>query len=81
MLAGIAQARDYSALHLYAEAWAQAEEIREALRDHEDVIQLSVAGSLRRGREVVKDLDFVASSRQPGGGHGLFRLAAVGESR
>ena len=65
ILAGIAQARDYAALFLYAEAWAQAEEIREALRDHEDVIQLSVAGSLRRGQEIVKDLDFVASSRQP----------------
>jgi DNA polymerase (family 10) len=65
LLAGIAQARDYSALHLYAEAWAQAEEIRDALREHEEVLQLSTAGSLRRGREVVKDLDFVASSRQP----------------
>src|SRR5471032_3655801 len=65
LLAGIAQARDYAALFIYAEAWAQAEEIREALRDHEAVLQLSVAGSLRRGREVVKDLDFVASSRRP----------------
>ena len=65
LLANIAQARDYAALYVYAEAWAQAEEIREALRDHEDVLQLSVAGSLRRGREIVKDLDFVASSRQP----------------
>jgi len=65
LLAGIAQARDYSALFLYADAWTQAEEIREALRAHEDVIQLSVGGSLRRGREIVKDLDFVASSRQP----------------
>ena len=65
LLAGIQQARDYSSLHLYAEAWAQAEEIREALRDHEDVIQVSTAGSLRRGREVVHDLDFVASSRRP----------------
>jgi DNA polymerase (family X) len=65
LLAGIAQARDYSALFVYAEAWAQAEEIREALRDHEDVLQLSVAGSLRRGKEIVKDLDFVASSRRP----------------
>ena len=65
LLAGIARARDYSALFLYAEAWSWAEEIREALRDHEDVAQLSVAGSLRRGREVVKDLDFVASSRKP----------------
>jgi len=65
LLAGIQQARNYSSLHLYAEAWAQAEEIREALREHEDVIQVSTAGSLRRGREVVHDLDFVASSRCP----------------
>jgi DNA polymerase (family 10) len=65
LLAGIKQARDYSSLHLYAEAWAQAEEIREALREHEDVLQVSTAGSLRRGREVVHDLDFVASSRRP----------------
>ena len=65
LLANIAQARDYAALFLYADAWAQAEEIREALREHEDVIQLSVAGSLRRGREIVKDLDFVISSRKP----------------
>ena len=65
ILAGIAQARDYAHLFRYAEAWAEAEEIREALRDHEAVIQLSVAGSLRRGKEIVKDLDFVASSRQP----------------
>ncbi len=64
ILAGIAQGRDYAKLFRYAEAWAQAEEIREALRDHEAVLQLSVAGSLRRGKEVVKDLDFVASSRQ-----------------
>jgi DNA polymerase (family 10) len=64
LLAGIAQARDYSALFLYAGAWGQAEEIREALRAHEDVIQLSAAGSLRRGREVLHDLDFVASSRK-----------------
>ncbi len=65
LLAGIQQARNYSSLHLYAEAWAQAEEIREAMREHEDVLQVSTAGSLRRGREVVHDLDFVASSRQP----------------
>jgi DNA polymerase (family 10) len=65
LLAGISQARTYSSLFVYAEAWAQAEEIREALRDHEAVLQVSVAGSLRRGREVVKDLDFVASSRKP----------------
>jgi len=65
ILAGIAQARDYSTLFHYAEVWAEAEELREALRAHEAVIQLSVAGSLRRGKEVIKDIDLVASSREP----------------
>lgn len=65
ILAGIVQSRDYARQFRYGEAWAQAEEIREALRDHEAVLQLSVAGSLRRGREIVKDLDFIAASRQP----------------
>jgi DNA polymerase (family 10) len=65
ILVNIAQSRDYAQLTRYAEAWAQAEEIREALREHEAIIQLSIAGSLRRGREIVKDLDFVCSSRFP----------------
>lgn len=65
ILAGIAQLRDYSALFRYAEAWSEAEEIREALREHEAVIQLSVAGSLRRGKEIIKDIDLVVSSGEP----------------
>jgi DNA polymerase (family 10) len=65
IVAGIAQSRAYSGLFRYAEAWAQAEEIREALRLHEDVIQVAIAGSLRRGKELIKDLDFVASSKTP----------------
>ena len=79
LLAGIAQARDYSALQLYADAWSQAEEIREALRDHEDVIQLSVAGSpaAREGdREGPRFRRIVAPAR---GGDGLFCGAAVGQ--
>jgi DNA polymerase (family 10) len=66
ILAGIEQSRAYSGLFRYADIWAQAEEIREALRAHEDVAQVALAGSMRRGREVIKDLDFVASSRNPG---------------
>jgi DNA polymerase (family 10) len=65
IIAGIAQARTYSNLFIYAEIWSQAEEIREALRDHEAVSRVAVAGSMRRGKETVKDLDFVASSRAP----------------
>jgi DNA polymerase (family 10) len=63
--AGIEQSRTYSSLFRYAEMWAQAEEIRETLRAHEAVGQVSLAGSMRRGREVIKDLDFVASSSEP----------------
>jgi DNA polymerase (family 10) len=65
IIAGIEQARAYSGLFRYAEIWAQAAEIHEALRAHEDVAQVALAGSMRRGREVIKDLDFVASSRKP----------------
>jgi DNA polymerase (family 10) len=65
IIAGIAQTRAYSALFRYAEAWAQAEEIREALREHPVVIQVALAGSMRRGKEVIKDLDFVVSSNEP----------------
>ena len=65
ILLGIEQSRTYSSLFRYAEAWAWAEEIREALRDHEDVVQVALAGSMRRGREVIKDLDLVASSARP----------------
>ena len=65
IVAGIAQSRAYSSLFKYAEAWARAQEIREALRDHDAVGQVAIAGSMRRGKEVIKDLDFVASSREP----------------
>jgi DNA polymerase (family 10) len=65
IIAGIAQTRAYSSLFRYAEAWAQAEEIREALREHPAVIQVALAGSMRRGKEVIKDLDFVVSSNEP----------------
>jgi DNA polymerase (family 10) len=65
ILAGIGQARTYADLVIYSEAWAQAEEIREALRADEFISQLSVAGSLRRGFEIVRNLNFVASSRKP----------------
>jgi DNA polymerase (family 10) len=65
IIAGIEQSRAYSSLFRYGEIWAQAEEIREELREHEAVIQVAVAGSMRRGREIIRDLDFVASSRRP----------------
>src|SRR2546426_47693 len=39
----------------------------EALRSHPDVIRCSTAGSLRRHREIIGDIDLLASSKQPAG--------------
>jgi DNA polymerase (family 10) len=65
ILAGIAQSRIYAEQFVYPEAWAMAEELRDALRGHPAIGQIAVAGSVRRGVELVKNIDLVASSREP----------------
>ncbi|MCI4342221.1 MAG: helix-hairpin-helix domain-containing protein, partial [Thermoplasmata archaeon] len=47
------------------DAWEIAEELRERLRASAPVDELVVAGSLRRSRETVGDLDLLAISREP----------------
>ncbi len=47
------------------EVAASAERIRGALRAHPDVDLCEVAGSYRRGKEVLHDLDFIVSTRRP----------------
>ncbi len=47
------------------DVWAVAEEILSVLRDESAVLEASTAGSLRRHKEVVHDLDFLASTREP----------------
>lgn len=42
-----------------------AEEILNELRKHPAVLRLSVAGSLRRSKEVVRDLDFIVATNEP----------------
>ncbi|WP_035602466.1 DNA polymerase/3'-5' exonuclease PolX [Haloferula sp. BvORR071] len=42
-----------------------AEEILAALREHPAVLQASVAGSMRRSKEVVRDLDFIVATTEP----------------
>lgn len=64
---GILRRRSYAERHLLLHAWIVAEPILEALRAHPDVIRSSSAGSLRRFKEVVGDVDFVVSSKQPAG--------------
>lgn len=65
ILEGIIHSRQYAARHLLDDALEAAEPILEALRAHSDVIRCSTAGSLRRWRETIGDVDFVVSSKQP----------------
>jgi DNA polymerase (family 10) len=48
-----------------ARAWPIAQNVVERMRKVPQVERFEIAGSLRRGRETVKDLDFVCASRDP----------------
>src|SRR6266481_8341358 len=62
---GINRRRAYASRHLISEALPLAESLLDALRAHPDVIRCSSAGSLRRHREVIGDIDVLASSKTP----------------
>jgi DNA polymerase (family 10) len=65
ILEGINRRRAYASRHLVSDALQRAEPLLEALRSQPDVIRCSTAGSLRRHREVIGDIDLLASSKQP----------------
>jgi DNA polymerase (family 10) len=65
ILDGIHRRRAYATRHLYAGAILVAEPLLDALRDHPDVIRCSTAGSLRRNKEIIGDIDLLASSKKP----------------
>jgi DNA polymerase (family 10) len=65
ILEGIQFRRSYATRHLLMDALAVSEPILEQLRGLPEVIRCSTAGSLRRFKEVVGDVDFLVSSKQP----------------
>ena len=65
ILEGINRRRVYSAKHLLSDALPMAEPLLDALRSHPDVTRCSTAGSLRRHREIIGDIDLLASSKNP----------------
>jgi DNA polymerase (family 10) len=65
ILEGIQFRRTYASRHHLDDALAVAEPVLESLRGHPDVIRCSTAGSVRRFKEVVGDIDFLASSKRP----------------
>ena len=65
ILEGIQFRRNYATRHLLSNAFGAGEPILESLRGHPDVIRCSTAGSVRRFREVIGDIDFLVSSKNP----------------
>lgn len=65
ILEGIAFARLHEGQHLVHHARAAADRILDYLKASKAVIRIEVAGSLRRSKEVVKDVDIIASSKDP----------------
>ncbi|MCX7824535.1 MAG: DNA polymerase/3'-5' exonuclease PolX [Verrucomicrobiae bacterium] len=64
ILQGIEQLRKFAGRHHYHKAYAAAQAILEALRAHPATIRCEAAGSLRRCRETIGDLDFLVSAKQ-----------------
>ncbi len=65
ILEGISFKRTYASRHHLHKASGVAEPILESLRQHPEVTRCSIAGSLRRFRETIGDIDFLASSKAP----------------
>ena len=65
LLDSIQRRATYSKLHRLGTALPAAQSLLSHLRECPSVNQAEIAGSLRRGKEIVKDLDLIASSNKP----------------
>jgi DNA polymerase (family X) len=65
LLDSIQRRATYSKLHRLGTALPAAQALLTHLRECPSVNQAEIAGSLRRGKEIVKDLDLIASSKKP----------------
>ena len=88
LLEGIERRRTYASKHLLSEALRAAEPLLDGLRGHPDVIRCSAAGSLRRVKEVIGDIDLLASSKKPAevidffvAQPGIIKVTAKGETK
>ena len=88
ILEGIQFKRAYASRHLLSDALTVAEPILESLRGHPDVIRSSTAGSVRRFKEIIGDIDFLVSSKKPAnviefftGQAGVMSVSAKGDTK
>ena len=63
ILQGIKFLRKHKERHLFHHALMAAQPLLEAVKNHPKVIRAELAGSLRRKKETIKDIDIVASAR------------------
>lgn len=66
ILKAIAQHRRTSGQFRLGDVMALAEGLLDDLRNHPSVLLAQIAGSYRRRKEIVRDLDFIISTRTPG---------------
>ena len=85
---GIERRRTYASKHLLSDALGAAEPLLESLRQHPDVIRCSAAGSVRRNKEIIGDVDLLASSKKPANvisffcsRPGIIRVTAQGDTK
>ncbi|MEA2016524.1 MAG: DNA polymerase/3'-5' exonuclease PolX [Actinomycetota bacterium] len=65
ILKGINVLKKFKGRHLYAKIIGEAEKIHKKINDFKYTKRSSLGGSVRRKKEVVKDVDIVASSSHP----------------
>lgn len=65
IIKGIEMLRRYSSRHPIGKILPLAEEIQDYLSSHAPVSRLNIAGSLRRWKETIKDIDIIATSPRP----------------
>jgi DNA polymerase (family 10) len=88
ILEGIERRRTYASKHWLSEALRAAEPLLEYLRGHPEVVRCSAAGSLRRFKEVIGDIDLLASAKRPAdvieffvSQPGILKVTAKGETK
>jgi DNA polymerase (family 10) len=65
ILKGIEHLRSHAGEFRFGDVAQIAEGILDGLRGHPDVNLAQIAGSFRRKKEIVRDLDFIVSTKQP----------------
>ncbi len=57
--------KKYKNFHLYSSALVEAHQVYGNLKKNKNTLSISIAGSLRRKKEIVKDIDLLAASNKP----------------